>query len=454
MAEKVDVLNRKPFVDNLVTVVRQLADSHKGCTFAIDGKWGSGKSFILAMFEKEISLFQDPDAAGDRYVLFRYNCWQYDYYDEPAIAIIAAIRDEVQKQKRLLPTPPAEVQTAFEVAKELGKDFVGNLIETKFGFNPADIVEQFKDMEKGAEERLEKDNAYDTFFAFKTVLDKTKEQLSEMSKDKPIIVIVDELDRCMPEYSIKVLERLHHLFEGQPNIVVILALDGEQLGHAIQATYGIVPESVPAFMKKFISFSLFLDNGHIADTFWTRHSEYLQVFGEIEEDEMVFLNEFTSQIFDGIDIRTQEKIIDRTLTLHKLSFGELNDLSILYFELLYQVMSHRYPQGNASIWITLVNKSHYTTVEDCIGKDLYAYLQKIEKSVVLPHQQIVSMGSPRKEYKVLTGKPLSLSYWYLSALASPIKDNQCNHYHLNSSTEYEHIVAAARAFFQLSQIIK
>ena len=41
------------------------------------------------------------------------------------------------------------------------------------------------------------------------------------AKDKTIIFVVDELDRCLPEYSIKVLERLHHVFEKTSNIQVI-----------------------------------------------------------------------------------------------------------------------------------------------------------------------------------------------------------------------------------------
>ena len=55
-----------------------------------------------------------------------------------------------------------------------------------------------------------------------------------MAEDKPIIVVVDELDRCVPEYAVKVLERLHHLFENQPNIIVLLAYDGQKLNHVIK----------------------------------------------------------------------------------------------------------------------------------------------------------------------------------------------------------------------------
>ena len=47
-----------------------------------------------------------------------------------------------------------------------------------------------------------------------------KSGLEEQSKDVTIVVVVDELDRCLPEYAIKVLERLHHIFGDTENTQV------------------------------------------------------------------------------------------------------------------------------------------------------------------------------------------------------------------------------------------
>ena len=76
MDNKIDILDRQPFVDQLIEIVELLSENKRGCTFTIDGRWGSGKSFVLNMFEKQLSLFQDPAAAGDKYIIFHYNCWQ------------------------------------------------------------------------------------------------------------------------------------------------------------------------------------------------------------------------------------------------------------------------------------------------------------------------------------------------------------------------------------------
>ena len=38
-----------------------------------------------------------------------------------------------------------------------------------------------------------------------------------LTESNTVVIIVDELDRCIPEYAIKVLERLHHLTEEKEN---------------------------------------------------------------------------------------------------------------------------------------------------------------------------------------------------------------------------------------------
>ena len=51
---KLDVLNRKEFVDRMVSLTEQLSHRKAATTFAIDGQWGVGKSFVLDMFEDEL----------------------------------------------------------------------------------------------------------------------------------------------------------------------------------------------------------------------------------------------------------------------------------------------------------------------------------------------------------------------------------------------------------------
>lgn len=94
-----------------------------------------------------------------------------------------------------------------------------------------DIVETFQSEKMGIDNQKFK---FDQMFAFKKTLDETREKLKRMSEIKTVVIVVDELDRCMPEYAVKVLERLHHLFEGIPNTIVIMAVDSKQLENSVK----------------------------------------------------------------------------------------------------------------------------------------------------------------------------------------------------------------------------
>lgn len=452
MTDKIDILNRQEFVNQLVSVIRQLADNGNGCTFAIDGQWGSGKSYVLDMLEKEINLFQDPNAAGDRYIVFRYDCWQYDYYDEPAIAIIAAIRDACEKYNQLLPKASPKVKAAFEAAKDLGKELVYNVMETKMGWSPESIIKRYEEHRDGVIEDTEKAHNYDAFFEFKSILTKTRDQLSKMAKDKPIIIIVDELDRCIPEYAIKVLERLHHLFENQPNIVVILAYDGQKLNYVIRNIYGIGTDDVQHFMKKFVDFSVQLNNGVVSNSFWEKHKDYLACFDRTNDFDLQNLSQLSSQLFSGIDVRTQEKIIDRIAVLHKLAFGHLSHPSILYYELLHQIILYKYPKEHISNWLPEIHDTTNTIRVTVLGNDLYEYIKMIEgtcyKGIIIMH------GDVNGSFYQMIESPISLAFWYIATLGHPVENDTCKRYYFSDSSKYREIVAAARKFDELAVIIK
>ncbi|TON39542.1 hypothetical protein CGH57_24100, partial [Vibrio parahaemolyticus] len=54
---------------------------------------------------------------------------------------------------------------------------------------------------------------------------------------RKVFVLVDELDRCRPTYSIEMLETIKHFFSME-NYVFVVATDTVALSHSIQAVYG------------------------------------------------------------------------------------------------------------------------------------------------------------------------------------------------------------------------
>ena len=113
------------------------------------------------------------------------------------------------------------------------------MINAQTGFDVNSAVKTvFKGKEKG-EGDYKKAHDYDEYFALKNSIEKLNELLKDLSEKYTIVFLVDELDRCIPEYAIKVLERLHHLTEGKSNIITVISMDKDQLKKSVEIPINI-----------------------------------------------------------------------------------------------------------------------------------------------------------------------------------------------------------------------
>ena len=340
-----DLLNRQAFVDQLINVADTLAKCRKNSCYAITGSWGSGKSFVLDMFESQTSKIGQEGTTLDKYLIFRYNCWEYDYYDEPLVAIVALMLDQIDKKVNLIPKDIKK--RAVNVLKEVGKSLIETAANTLKQTSGIDVTPLYKTMESSISsvKSDEEDNhEYDQYFDFKKNLDKLREEIGELSKDQTVIFIVDELDRCLPEYTIKVLERLHHLFHEIPNVQTVLSIDIDQLEHTVMQIYGDKTD-VKMYLRKFIGFEIKLDLGTISDGFYGRFEDYFKSF-EIKQDitNIQEVNWFFSLIMEGLDMRSRFAIIERCDLLHTLAYKEERaDYCYMCLELLLVILRNNTP---------------------------------------------------------------------------------------------------------------
>jgi hypothetical protein len=54
---------------------------------------------------------------------------------------------------------------------------------------------------------------------------------------KPIVFVIDELDRCRPPFAVELLEKIKHLFSVD-GLIFVLAIDRQQLSEAVRCLYG------------------------------------------------------------------------------------------------------------------------------------------------------------------------------------------------------------------------
>jgi hypothetical protein len=240
-----DHLGRKTFAETLMEKFKTLQN---GKVIAIDAKWGEGKTW----FGKNFQALLD-----EKY--FR-TCWidtfENDHFDDPFLLISAEIykliKDNSQDANKEFPT---QFMDALKpLAKPLG--VAGEvLVNTAFkhltGTSDATekITEAFaKQSGEWIETQIKNYGEKDkSLTAFKKVL----KEFCALEKSKPIIIFVDELDRCKPTFALAFLERLKHYFD-IPNLVFVLLLNQKSLCATVKKTYG---QEVDAdeYLQKFIS---------------------------------------------------------------------------------------------------------------------------------------------------------------------------------------------------------
>ena len=312
-----DLLDRQSFINQLIDIAETLSENKKNSCYAITGSWGCGKSFVLDMYEDQITQIQTSETTMGKYLLFHYNCWQYDYYSEPLIAIIASILDAINDQTALL---SEETREFLKVTlQKIGSSLFSAaniVIATKTGFNMGFFKSRVKAIKQEADNNLQQKHAFDPHFDFKKNIKNLRTTLNRLSKDQTVLFVVDELDRCMPEYAIKVLERLHHVFDDLPNIQVILAIDKTQLEHTICQIYGSHVD-VPKYLEKYIDFELLLPTGEVSNIVKELYPAYYNAFSN-DITPVSMIDDFCTTVLKGIDIRTCKAIVEKSQLCHKL----------------------------------------------------------------------------------------------------------------------------------------
>ena len=225
---KNDLLERKESVE----VLTRLINSFEGpCVLAVDAAWGNGKTTFINMWAGHLLRQEFP--------VVKFNAWETDFSGEPFVALSSELTAGLQKHKDN--SLEEKINDTHRVAKEIARRAAPGLIRVAT-MGILDVAPLLKDevaesLASYAEDRLAAyGETQKSIKTFKTTLSDMAEELSEKKKH-PLIVMIDELDRCRPTYAVELLEVAKHLFSVN-HVVFILAINRNQLGHSIKALYG------------------------------------------------------------------------------------------------------------------------------------------------------------------------------------------------------------------------
>lgn len=110
------------------------------------------------------------------------------------------------------------------------------------------------------------------------------------------------------------------MFHDIPKVQVIISIDKQQLEHAVRQIFGEKTD-VDHYLAKFIAFEIKLTEGSIddAELFNLRFREYLNRFEyQQSHKEKSEIEEYQTNFFAGMDMRSRIAIIDKCLLLHDL----------------------------------------------------------------------------------------------------------------------------------------
>ena len=268
--------NRKPIAENIIRLLTSPIDLSP---MVIDGGWGTGKTEFC---QKLIRLMQQqhPD-----YQHVYIDAFRSDHSGEPLLALLAEIIKACTPEgsdEKLIEEHKDRIRRITKAAgflmKTVAKAAVGHVLKQ----NTDDLAEELQQiMNDGQEADSLAETVTDAAATITShTIDATveallKEQieaeknlktlkacLKEFAEAKPIILFIDELDRCRPDYAVDMLEVIKHVFEVE-NVKIVLVTNTKQLRAAINHRYGMEVDA-QKYLDKFLKYSFALPDKVVA----------------------------------------------------------------------------------------------------------------------------------------------------------------------------------------------
>lgn len=233
-------LAREPYARVLTDIVNTYAD---GFVLAINNEWGTGKTTFVKMWQQQLK--------NEGFQTIYFNAWENDFDSKPLVALMSELETLTNaKNKKVF---KSVVEKGAVLVKNIAPALAKSLIK-KYVVDIDDIaVDAIENATKASTEILEEEikeyaDKKKTIIEFRKELEKFVKQADNT---KPLIFIVDELDRCRPNYSVEVLEQIKHFFSVS-GIVFVLSIDKKHLGAAVKGVYGSEQIDSDEYLRRFI----------------------------------------------------------------------------------------------------------------------------------------------------------------------------------------------------------
>ena len=219
-----DTLDRAQIAEKLTNLIRDQSDPF---VISIDGQWGTGKTFLLKRWQKDLEK-QD-------FRVIYFNAWEDDFCDDPLLSIIGQLSDYFKKGN-LKKLADDMGKIAIPLLKKNALSVLNRATGLTFevDLNERDLLKEYRDQRQTKTE-------------LKNLLAKMAAAVVQET-NHPLVFIIDELDRCRPTFAIELLERVKHIFD-VPDMVFVFGINRDELCKSLQSVYGDIDADV--YLRRF-----------------------------------------------------------------------------------------------------------------------------------------------------------------------------------------------------------
>lgn len=251
---KVDLLNNEAIAETIIALLRERPEH--AVTIGVHGDWGAGKSSILEMIEARLSSEADV-------LCIKFNGWRFQGFEDAKIALIEGIVTALIEQRPLLTKAAEQVRDIFKridwlkVARSAGglaltahtgivtPGQISAVVDTLKGMvaDPAklatkDNLDKAIDGVHGFLKPGESKNVPEEINAFRKAFD----DLLDKAKIDQLVVLIDDLDRCLPDTAIETLEAVR-LFVFTNRTAFVVAADEAMIEYAVRKHFPELPDT-------------------------------------------------------------------------------------------------------------------------------------------------------------------------------------------------------------------
>ena len=251
----VDLLYYQAVARTVVRVVTEQSD--EPLSVGVHGDWGAGKSSVLMMVEE---AFEE----NERVLCVRFNGWLFQGFEDAKAVLIETIVDELLRRRskrdeladqakkvlrRVDWMKVARKATSYgvslatgipspETIRDLGAAARAVMAKGREGVTAENLATLVSES-GGFLREVEEDGAPEQMHAFREEF----EELLERADIERLVVLVDDLDRCLPEIAIETLEAIR-LFLFVPRAAFVIAADEGMIEYAVRQHFPDLPVAV------------------------------------------------------------------------------------------------------------------------------------------------------------------------------------------------------------------